>query len=417
MDFRDASYRRRVWLGKRTVKEGECAVVWDSAGRATQVGGPRIRFMWFSTIEFMTRFSATSDEYLAIRFRDGTREHVRGPCELFKDPTKHSRIEAVRAVALASAQHFVVVAQSVAGPAQRLGLGGKGSTVTPAAVGAPEEGLGDSLRVVRGPAQLVPAPDERLLVLPGMGADAGAAEPAAPAAAATATATAAAAVHYAGPRSALHELPFLERGGQRCTVTLELCTRVVDLERFARASADPCADLLGALAHDLAGLGAGLALQELLEESARAAFLAALAALPSRQGARLRSAAEELGVELLGLKPRGLGGALESLLRAQAERRREHDAAVARIDNEDRLQRLRTEKTAQLVENEAALASARRLAELELYETITTRQMRLLEVQNNEVVALISRLHQAGVSTDKIFEHQKLSDMRSPPSC
>jgi hypothetical protein len=408
MDFRDGNYRRRVWLGKRTVKEGECAVVWDSSGRATQVVGPRVRYMWFSTIEFMTRFSATSDQYLMIRFRDGSREHVRGPCELFRDPTKHSRIEVVRAVALASAQHFVVVVQNVAGPAQRLGLGGKGSTVAPAGVGAPEEGRGDSLRVVRGPALLVPAPDEQLLVFPGMGADACAAEPAA---------TAVATVHYAGPRSALHELPFLERGGQRCTVTLELRTRVVDVERFARSSADPCADLLGALAHDLAGLGAGLALQELLDEAARAAFLAALAALPSHQGGRMRSAASETGVEVLGLKVLGLGGALESHLRAQEERRREHDAAVARIENEDRQLRLRTEKTAQLVNDEAALASARKLAELELNETVMARQMRLLEVQNSEVVSLLSRLHLAGVSTEKMFEHQKLSELRSPGCC
>ena len=37
IDFRDARYRRFVTLGKRTVKDGECMVVWNRKGAARVV--------------------------------------------------------------------------------------------------------------------------------------------------------------------------------------------------------------------------------------------------------------------------------------------------------------------------------------------------------------------------------------------
>jgi len=31
--FRNSRYHKYVWIGKRTVKEGECCAIWDDTGK------------------------------------------------------------------------------------------------------------------------------------------------------------------------------------------------------------------------------------------------------------------------------------------------------------------------------------------------------------------------------------------------
>lgn len=109
IDFRGSGVVRRVKFGKRTVKDGEAVAVWDQYGQHTQIIGPKLVRLWWSTIRFLDRHVAGLDEYLRIRYRDGTIEHVRGPNALFENPVYHLGVSVEKAVKLLDdAQHLVI---------------------------------------------------------------------------------------------------------------------------------------------------------------------------------------------------------------------------------------------------------------------------------------------------------------------
>ena len=56
--FRDGSYYRSVWMGKRTVKEGECAAIWDMSGERKKIEGPQRVRLWFSHVRFLDKHTA-----------------------------------------------------------------------------------------------------------------------------------------------------------------------------------------------------------------------------------------------------------------------------------------------------------------------------------------------------------------------
>jgi len=64
IEFRGSHYKRDVHFGKRTVKEGEAVAVWDVNGIHTQIIGPRLVRLFFSTINFLDRRTASPTEYL-----------------------------------------------------------------------------------------------------------------------------------------------------------------------------------------------------------------------------------------------------------------------------------------------------------------------------------------------------------------
>jgi hypothetical protein len=82
--FRDGRYHKTVKIGKRRVKDGECCAIWDSMGRVRNVVGPQREWIWWSDVRFLDRFVANQAEYLVVEFRDGRKEHVRGPASLFQ---------------------------------------------------------------------------------------------------------------------------------------------------------------------------------------------------------------------------------------------------------------------------------------------------------------------------------------------
>ena len=72
--FRDGRYCKRIWIGKRTVKQGECAAIWDDKGTCTLVEGPRRIWATFSTIRFLTFHRAGKQEYIVVQYKDGRKE-------------------------------------------------------------------------------------------------------------------------------------------------------------------------------------------------------------------------------------------------------------------------------------------------------------------------------------------------------
>ena len=74
--FRDGSYYRSVWMGKRTVKEGECAAIWNMSGERKKIEGPQRVRLWFSHVRFLDKHTADQSQYLVCQYRNGRREHM-----------------------------------------------------------------------------------------------------------------------------------------------------------------------------------------------------------------------------------------------------------------------------------------------------------------------------------------------------
>lgn len=158
IEFRDGSYLRRVAMGKRTIKEGEAAVIWSRNGRCREVIGPSLERMFYCTIRFLTQHVARPGEYIKIHTKSGVVEHIVGPAAVFMNPVKHISVEVQSGYNLATPQDCLVVctrrAQSVLDDVRK-------------ADATPAPGRDDYLdrRVVRGPVQFVPKVNETVMTL------------------------------------------------------------------------------------------------------------------------------------------------------------------------------------------------------------------------------------------------------------
>ena len=149
--FRSGEYYAHVWAGKRTVKEGECAAVWLASGKRQLVEGPRRVRLWFSHVRFLDRHTADQNQYVKIQFRDGRKEHRRGPLALFFDPCVHANMEVISAYKLAANDALVVYSE---GQAQPLAGAGEGKLCTS------DKGAEVKRTIVRGPAVYIPGANE-----------------------------------------------------------------------------------------------------------------------------------------------------------------------------------------------------------------------------------------------------------------
>jgi hypothetical protein len=113
IEFRGSYYKKDVSLGKRTIKDGEAAAVWNRLGVHRQVVGPRLTRLFFSTIMFLDKRVAGPNEYLIVRLVDGTVNHIRGPITLFENPVLHQKIEVKQAYSLSSASECLVVNREI----------------------------------------------------------------------------------------------------------------------------------------------------------------------------------------------------------------------------------------------------------------------------------------------------------------
>ena len=151
--FRDSTYYRHVVLGKRTVKEGECAAIWTPSGDRKLIEGPQRVRLWFSHVRFLNRYVADASQFLSIQYRDGRKEHVRGPVAHFHDPCMHQSIEVCNAYKLAANEALVVYSEAVAP--------GAPTCVAPAnrepTKGPQVKGVAVERRIVKGPAVFIPS--------------------------------------------------------------------------------------------------------------------------------------------------------------------------------------------------------------------------------------------------------------------
>lgn len=116
VDFRGKGYVRFVRLGKRRVKEGEAVAVWNQYGKHTEIIGPQLVRLFWATIRFLEHHVAESDQYLRVKKRDGTVQHIRGPSELFENPVYHLNVTVENAIVLAdNSAHIIVLSKGLEG--------------------------------------------------------------------------------------------------------------------------------------------------------------------------------------------------------------------------------------------------------------------------------------------------------------
>jgi len=133
IEFRGSYYRRDISLGKRTIKDGEAVAIWNQYGQHRQVVGPRLEYLWFSTIRFLDRLTAGMNEYLHIVNINGSIEHRRGPCFIYENPVYHQKVTVKKAHVLKSTHEVIVVTRNI------------------------EDGASIERRIIRGPQVYFPA--------------------------------------------------------------------------------------------------------------------------------------------------------------------------------------------------------------------------------------------------------------------
>lgn len=106
--FRSGEYIRHVFLGGRTIKDGEAAAIWDRLGTHRQIIGPRRVWLYNATIRFLTRHKAEANQYLKVSHRDGRVEHVHGPAVMYENPAFHDKVTVEDGLRLCSDSECVV---------------------------------------------------------------------------------------------------------------------------------------------------------------------------------------------------------------------------------------------------------------------------------------------------------------------
>ncbi len=76
----------------KTIRRGERVAVWSPSGDVRFVDGPKRILLLWDKIEPLRRFRAEPHQYLVVRYLNGGTEHRRGPVEVWWNPTEHESI-------------------------------------------------------------------------------------------------------------------------------------------------------------------------------------------------------------------------------------------------------------------------------------------------------------------------------------
>ena len=146
--FRNGDYIKFVRFGGRTIKDGEAAAIWNRNGVHTEIVGPRRVQLFFSTIRFLSRFKAESNQYLVVKHINGRVEHLRGPTALFQNPAIHDEVLVVDGLHLKSSSEFVLIQNDPATKESVKKVSGEVQNLSP------------NIFSIQGPALFIPSPSE-----------------------------------------------------------------------------------------------------------------------------------------------------------------------------------------------------------------------------------------------------------------
>ena len=168
-DFRGQHYRRYVRMGKRTIKDGEAAIIWARNGKCKEIVGPKLQRLFFSTIKFLDRRMATASEYIVVCMRDGEVQHLKGPAVVYENPVRHQNVQVKPCLQLMTPQNCVVVSSSATTATTattRTNTGSKSDIAARTRSPYPNSSdtnantIAQNRRVVVGPCQYIPTVDE-----------------------------------------------------------------------------------------------------------------------------------------------------------------------------------------------------------------------------------------------------------------
>jgi len=282
-------------LGFRTVTRGQRVAVWNLRGEVRVIDGPARPFLFRERIQWLRRYSATSGEYLVVRYKDGRSEHLNGPVEIWEDPVGHEAVD-VRKCLHVNANEVIVVYRRNGGRVER--------------------------RVVKGPALFMPSAEEWLHQFSWHGTN-----------------------PRGGHRKVAHALQFEKlwtipdqtyfdvesvrtADDALLTVKLMLFFELVDIERMLDQTHDPIADFINAVSADVIDLVAGLSFEAFKDRTEALNDLETYGQLTAR--------AERIGYRINKVVYRGYhandklqtmhDGAIESRTRLQLEAETERQA-------------------------------------------------------------------------------------------
>lgn len=254
--FRGANDSASVWLGKRTVKDGECLAVWDAKGDYKTYLGPQRVWLSFSRVQFMTRHIADSHQYLEIRYRSGKKEHKRGPLALFEDPVLHESVEVCSAVTVDAFETVVVYEEGVEGEVKR-------NLVTGPTVFVPA--TNQWLHIFKWHGSSSNGADENHLMLPGR-------------------------LQFTKLRTIPDQFYFSGQGVRTkddatLTVKVMVFYSIVNIELMLNTTHDPIGDFINALLADLMNFGSRETLEGFIHSASKLSELESFPVLCSRAAA------------------------------------------------------------------------------------------------------------------------------------
>ncbi|KAL8588841.1 hypothetical protein ACOMHN_011557 [Nucella lapillus] len=99
-------------VGWRTLDVGEQALVYNHEGHARIEEGPKRLFLWRETFQQLERKASSQREFLSIAYKDGRKEHRKGPCVEFVNPVVHNSIRVIGMASLAANEVLIVYSSS-----------------------------------------------------------------------------------------------------------------------------------------------------------------------------------------------------------------------------------------------------------------------------------------------------------------
>lgn len=99
-------------FGFKTIKEGERYAVWNSHGKMKIIDGPKKAFLFNENLEKMTLYTAQVEEYLIINFKDGRKEHIKGPVSVWFNPVIHQNIQVEKMINIEENEVMVVYSKN-----------------------------------------------------------------------------------------------------------------------------------------------------------------------------------------------------------------------------------------------------------------------------------------------------------------
>ena len=343
-----------VFLGYKTIRDGDRAAVWSNNGTVKVVSGPTRVLLFRQKLAGLAQYTATQAQYLEVRKRAGPVEIVHGPCSRFLDPVEDQSISVLPAIVIDASEALVVYRHNTESDAKE------------------DVGSRVERRVVRGPSRFIPSAEEWIHEFSWSGVPKNGSK----------TSYQPKALQFTKlktiPSSAYHNVNEVRTNDDTLiTVKLMLFFELVDLERMLDASNDPIGDFINAASSDVVAFCATLSYETFLNETHKLNDLRTFSQLTQR--------AEQIGYKMSKVVFRGFqaGDKLQAMHDSAIQERTRLRLKEETIEQEQRAEdlRLNAEQRRAAKEAELAMEQARLKAEVSLTSQKASLAERALQAE------------------------------------